>query len=76
MYCRAGTVFVIQSPTPIHRFMGGNSHPIVDCKREIYPLYGTFRMTDVPLPVEVVYSGLRTNNMTVQVLSIAAVSTQ
>ena len=56
--------------------MEGNSHPIVDCKREIYPLYGNFRMSDVPLPAEVVYSGFRTNNMTVQVLSIAAVSTQ
>jgi len=53
-----------------------NSHPIVDCKREIYPLYGNFRMSDVPLPSEVVYSGFRTNNMTVQVLSIASVSTQ
>ena len=33
-------------------------------------------MKEVPLPAEVVYSGFRTKNMTVEVLSIAAVSTQ
>jgi len=33
-------------------------------------------MSDVPLPDEVVYSGFRTNNKIVQVMSIAAVSTQ
>ena len=53
----------------------GNSHPIVDCKREIYPLYVNFRMSEVSLPAEVVYSGFRTNNMPVQVLIIAAVYT-
>ena len=56
--------------------MEGNSHPIVYCKREIYPLYCNFRMSDIPLHAGVVFSGFRTNNMTVQVLSIAAVSTQ
>ena len=56
--------------------MDEKGHPIVDCKREIYPLYDNFRMTDVSLPAELVYSGFRTLNMTVQVLSIAAVSKQ
>jgi len=39
-------------------------------------LYGNFKMTEIPLPAEVVYSGFRTNNMTVKVLSKAAISTQ
>jgi hypothetical protein len=31
-------IFVIRSPTPVHRFMEGNNHPIVDCRQEIYPI--------------------------------------
>jgi hypothetical protein len=42
-----GTVFVIQSPPPIYMFMEGSTHPIGDCKSEIYPIYGNFRMDKV-----------------------------
>jgi hypothetical protein len=68
--------FVIQSLTPVHRFMKGNNHPIVDCRQEIYPIYGNFRMREVLLPNEVVFTGFRNNNATVRLLSYSAKTMQ
>jgi hypothetical protein len=56
--------------------MEGNNHPIVDCRREIYPIYGNFRMREVLLPNEVVFTGFRNNNVTVRLLSCSAETTQ
>ncbi len=53
-----------------------NNHPIVDCRQEIYPIYGNFRMKEVLLPNEVVYTGFRNNNVTVRLLSCSAKTTQ
>jgi hypothetical protein len=56
--------------------MEGNNHPIVDCRREIYPIYGNFRMKEVLLPNEVVFTGFRNNNVNVRLLSCSAGTTQ
>jgi hypothetical protein len=56
--------------------MEGNDHPFVDCRKEIYPIYGNFRMREVLLPNEVVFTGFRNNNMTVRLLSCSAETTQ
>jgi hypothetical protein len=56
--------------------MEGNNHPIVDCKGEIYPICGNFITTEVLLPSEVVFAGFRNNNMTVQVVNLAAETTK
>jgi hypothetical protein len=61
---------------PVHRFMESNNHPIVDCRQEIYPIYGNFRMNKVLLPNEVVYTGFRNNNVMVRLLSCSAETTQ
>jgi hypothetical protein len=73
---RAGNFFVIQSPTPVHRFMESNNHLIVDCRQVIYPIYGNFRMREVLLPNEVVFTGFRNNNVMVRLLSCSAKTTQ
>jgi hypothetical protein len=73
---RAGNVFVIQSPTPVHRFMESNNHPIVDRRQEIYLIYENFRIREVLLPNEVVFTGFRNNNVTVRLLSCLAKTTQ
>jgi hypothetical protein len=56
--------------------MESNNHPIVDCRQEIYPIYGSFRMREVLLPNEVVFTGFRNNNVTVRLLSCSAKPTQ
>jgi hypothetical protein len=56
--------------------MEGNNHPIVDCRQEIYLIYGNFRMKKVLLPNEVVYTGFRNNNVMVRLLSCSSKTTQ
>jgi hypothetical protein len=56
--------------------MESNNHPIVDCRQEIYPIYGNFRMREVLLPNEVVFTGFRNNNVSVRLLSCSAKTTQ
>jgi hypothetical protein len=73
---RAGNFFYIQSPMPVHWFMESNNHPIMDCRQEIYPIHGNFRMNKVLLPNEVVYTGFRNKNVTVRLLSCSAETTQ
>jgi hypothetical protein len=63
------TVFVIQSPPPIYRFMEGSTHPIVNCKSEIYPIYDNFRMDKVRLLQNIICSGFRNYNVTLLGLS-------
>ena len=55
--------------------MEGNNHPIVDCTREIYPIYGNFRITEVSLPTEVVFSGFRNMSVRVRVICLAVAAT-
>jgi hypothetical protein len=56
--------------------MESNNHPIVDCRQEIYSIYGNFKMREVLLPNEVVFTGFRNNNMTVRLLHCSAETTQ
>jgi hypothetical protein len=56
--------------------MESNNHPILDCRQEIYPIYGNFRMREVLLPNEVVFTGFRNNNVMVKLLSCSAKTTQ
>jgi hypothetical protein len=56
--------------------MEGNNNPIMDCRQEIYPIYGNFRMREVLLPNEVVFTGFRNNNVMVRLLSCSAKTTQ
>ncbi len=61
---------------PVHRFIESNNHPIVDCRQEIYPIYVNFRMREVLLPNEIVFTGFRNNNVTVRLLSCSAKTMQ
>ena len=56
--------------------MEGNNHPIVDRRQEIYLIYENFRIREVLLPNEVVYTGFRNNNVMVRLLSCSAETTQ
>jgi hypothetical protein len=56
--------------------MESNNHPIMDCRQEIYPIYGNFRMREVLLPNEVVFTAFRNNNVTVRLLSCSAKTMQ
>jgi hypothetical protein len=47
----------------------------VDCTREIYPIYENFRITEVSLPTEVVFSGFRNMNVRVRVICLAVAAT-
>ena len=56
--------------------MEGNNHPIVNCMRELWPIYGNFRMEEVVLPNDVIFAGFRRNDVKVTLLSCSAETTQ
>ena len=56
--------------------MEGNNHPIVDCRQEIWPVFGSFPLEEVLLPNEVLFAGFRRNNVEVVLLSCLAETTQ
>jgi len=56
--------------------MEGNNHPIVDCRREIWPVFGNFPLEEVLLPNEVLFAGFKRNNAEVVLLSCSAETTQ